>query len=336
MSLYEQYFSTTNKSHMLAVITGLLTQESGRSPTQIPEFQERFHQMYPKVFETSQASTLIGLNKELVDIVGPEIMRLLGNETPETVMRPRRTSGHPRALVTNGSTPEPPPAPETPEPTERLQVFTGRSGDREETSAHRYDYFLKIPSQIKEFRLDELMIPEEPSPLFGTPEIHLRLTMQDTSYDCMMSLLDTHVVNRCTYRIYAPTYPPRIRLTEPRIRIQLLTQGHPCVPVSEDTCECRGKHIIFHNSLSYCISLKDYLGYADINPTLEVKDTLSIHVEHKEPVLTTIVERHGRYLMCQPFSKAPETEQGTVTIRNLSHQHRIRFVTEVNEITEDT
>ena len=315
---------------MLAVITELLRQETGRSPNQTPAFHEEFHQMYPIVFENSQASTLIDLNKELIDTVGPTILRLLGNET---VMRPRRTSGHPNALVTNGSTPEPPPAPDTPEPTERLQVFTGRSGDREETSAHRYDYFLKIPSQIKEFRLDELMIPEEPSPLFGTPEIHLRLTVKDTSYDCTMSLLDTQVVGTRRYRIYTPTYPPRIRLTEPRIRIQLLTQGHPCVPVSEDTCECRGKHIIFHNSLSYCISLKDYLGYADSNPTLDVKDTLSVHVEHKDPVLTTIVERHGRYLMCQPFSKAPETEQGTLTIRNLSNQHRIRFVT---EITEDT
>jgi hypothetical protein len=44
--------------------------------------------------------------------------------------------------------------------------------------------------------------------------------------------------------------------------------------------------------------------------------------------VTTIHARHGKYLMCAPVSCADDTTMNSITMRNLSCQNRLRFISE--------
>jgi hypothetical protein len=325
MSLYEQYYSDTNKSHMSSIIHKLLSHELEGRPVDVPFFHQTFHQMYPLVFQKSQGDTLITLNKELVDAVGPLILAHHTRTTIEPSLH--RTSGRPG--MTPLKSPVLSPVETMVKASERItrKRFSCVSGDREEGSSHRYEYTLHLPEEVRSFRFEELVLPGEPSPLCGCPDIHLKLSTGGETYELLLTLVETTLVGSHSYRTYTSNDPPLMVTDDSRIRIVLLTPGGPCLPSTEDTCECRGKHIIYNDRRYFCISLKDYLWHADRNPRCEEGDTLSVSSAHATEV-TTIHARHGKYLMCAPVSTAHDTTMDSLTMRNLSCQNRLRFISE--------
>jgi hypothetical protein len=325
MSLYEQYYSERNKSHMRSIINVLISNELNGTPLDDQFYNQTFNHMYPKVFQNSCGDTLVTMNKELVDAVGPLILAHhrdihKGPALHRTTGRPGRVLEDPPAESTGGSSvldPERVP----------LKRFSCVSGDRDASSVNRYEYLLHIPDGVHSFRFEELVLPEEPSPLCGGPDIHLRMLTGGVTHDILLTLVETTMVGSHSYRKYTSNDPPLMVTGDARLNISLLTPGGACIPSTEDTCTCRGKHIIFNDKRYYCISLKDYIWKYDRNPRCDVGDTLSISTKGLTEI-TTIHARHGKYLMCAPMSTAHDNELVDINLRNLSCQHRIRFISE--------
>ena len=300
MSLYEQYFSEKNKSHMFSLITKLLTQEMDQTPQTIPHYQGLFHKVYPEVFETSRADSLVTLNKELVDTVGPQIMRIFNQEK----------QSHPNQEM-----------PEMQSHPNQTQCISLYSSDRLSHSKHRYNYYIRLPDDIHTIRIQELIVPGETSPLFSFPDMWVRLTVDDQAYEISLSLEDTKYLGDSKYLIYIPDLTREIPREDPEIHVEFLDHRMiPFNPLLDETHQCHGKHIIYKNQLYFCLNLGDHIMKTPYHPkdTISVKD-IKDHIE-----LTTIQLVIGKYVMCPPL-KTSHVE-GILHIMNISYQHRFKFI----------
>jgi hypothetical protein len=295
MSLYDQYFSEKNKSHMFSLITKLLTHEMGESPLNISHYCETFHKLYPEVFQRSEADTLIRLNKELVDTVGPTIL----------MYRPPVTQ---EVSADDIGGPD-------------MTHVTLYSGDRIPTSKHRYNYSIRLPDEIRGLHIYELIIPGESTPLFSFPELCLRLTVDGAFHDIPLMLKEHTDLGERKFMTYFSHVKTTIQRTDPVIQIELLDhKGAPCNPLIKDTHECYGKPIIYNSRLYFCLNMGDFLHRSPFS----LHDTLSMTDTHDVTQLTTIQQSIGKYLMCSPLSEVGGMDlEGPLKIRNQSVQHRL-------------
>jgi len=330
MSLYDKYFSETNKRHMFSLISDIVLKETGFPIQTDLTVRNLYDTQYPHIFDKVDTDSLVELNRVLLDTVGPSLIQSVLARQPK---QPKSILKTPKSIL---KTPEPPEqtsdikslSPIQEEDNEKTMISL-YSDDRLPSSKNRYHYHISLEdSDLGErdyVHLKRIILPEEPNPLFGMPTI--RVKVNEKTIVC--ALEDTKCLGDREYVSYVPEgYASKLQIPvslEDPLTIDILDyKGHVCLPHSDKITCNHLKSIVYKESPYLCVQVPE------ATPLHFLKgDTISLRSSdssHTPLIKTVIQEIQGSYLLCQDVPDVSVTQKGPWNLLNVSLQNNVSLM----------
>ena len=183
MSLYDMYFSKTNKNHMFTIVTDLVLKETGTDINSDSDYIDLYRFKYSLVFDRSSVDDLVDMNKELID----EIVPLYIND-----IKSKYKSKNVKLIDPSGNLPIAIKKPHnivdtlTESLKEYNQIYIN-SGERVGDSLNRFNYTIQLKDKIKLLHVKEITLPEENNILFENPTICIEIKNTSESFTTFCS-----------------------------------------------------------------------------------------------------------------------------------------------------
>jgi len=309
MSLYDKYFSERNSQHMFSILSDMIRKDTGTDLTSSPTLSSIFHLHYPTIFDTIQTDSLIDMNKHLIDTIYPLITSNLSLKPLNPSLQPSLKPLNPLQTLQT--------IPEEPLTTSLWNVY---SSERLPTSLNRYHYHLSTPEKISGIQLTKITIPEEPTSLFATPTIHLKITHDQHPYTIYCHLDTTKYLGDRNYIIYKPDTSLHIPIHDKdNLKIDILNHlGLSCL-THNDLIVCDTHKQINHSSKPFiCMKLPQPI-------TIHKNDIIGLYHNNKCFHTCPVLSIQDSYILCEPTT----IPHSSFSILNLSLQNNLTFSTSI-------
>ena len=252
MSLYDMYFSKTNKNHMFTIVTDLVLKETGTDINSDSDYIDLYRFKYSLVFDRSSVDDLVDMNKELID----EIVPLYIND-----IKSKYKSKNVKLIDPSGNLPIAIKKPHnivdtlTESLKEYNQIYIN-SGERVGDSLNRFNYTIQLKDKIKLLHVKEITLPEENNILFENPTICIEIKNTSESFTTFCSFTKTVTLKNKNYNIYHPSKILEIPLGDSILSIKILTNMMEEISDKSDKFKINKLKNISYQSEDYlCLSV---------------------------------------------------------------------------------